>query len=111
MSRKNDMKLKWLGHSSFKITIGNEAFYFDPIRKNKLLGTTLDPKKENNVTAIFISHEHWDHCDDTTVRQLGSMETRIIGPEKALSNLFFPSMSYEFDSFQEKDIHTSCQAR
>ena len=95
--------LTWFGHSTIRVNIGHQRFYFDPIRRNKILRTILEPEKEKNVTAIFISHEHWDHCDDKTVKQLSNLVTRIIGPQEALNNFFFPSMTYEFDTIQEMD--------
>ncbi len=76
----NDIKLEWFGHSSFKMQISGKTLFFDPIRKNKLLETTLNPSSEKDVTSIIVSHEHWDHYDPDTIISLSSSETKIYCP-------------------------------
>ena len=95
------MEITWFGHSSIGVVVGSESLFFDPIRENKMLSTCLKPTRK--ATAIFLSHEHWDHCDDVTVRSIGNLKTKIIGPKKALANLFFPSLTFELESVQEME--------
>jgi len=73
----SDITIEWYGHSVFKMQIAGKTLFFDPVRKNKLLGTTLEPATENNISAIFITHEHWDHYDAETILALSSSETKI----------------------------------
>jgi len=77
---KNSIKLEWFGHSCYRMEIEEELLFFDPMRRNKLLDTTLDPEKEKNVSAIFVSHEHWDHNDSETIMALCNADTQIFCP-------------------------------
>lgn len=61
------MKLKWLGHSSFKLSNGN-VIYFDPYQINE----------EEKADIIFISHGHHDHYSPEDVKKIYKDETNII---------------------------------
>ncbi|MBA3046613.1 MAG: MBL fold metallo-hydrolase [Euryarchaeota archaeon] len=76
----SDVALEWFGHAAFKMQIAGKILFFDPVRKNTLLGTTLEPATENNISAIFISHEHWDHYDADTILALTSPGTKTHFP-------------------------------
>lgn len=103
MSSDNEkIEITWFGHSCFRFEIGNQRFYFDPVRKNKLLGTTLELAKEKNISRIFISHEHWDHYDAETIISLSSPETTVYCPIP-VATVFSCRLSFEADdmnSFQ-----------
>ena len=83
----SDITIEWYGHSVFKMQIAGKTLFFDPLRKNRLLGTTLEPATENNISAIFITHEHWDHYDAETILALSSSETKIYCPLTVASPL------------------------
>jgi L-ascorbate metabolism protein UlaG (beta-lactamase superfamily) len=69
-----------------------------------MLETTLDPGNEKDVTAIVISHDHWDHFDSGTIMGLLSPSTRIYCPENVCSSLYhrmtFEAISH--DNFEER---------
>jgi L-ascorbate metabolism protein UlaG (beta-lactamase superfamily) len=94
ITQKENIELIWFGHSCFKVRVNGTSLFLDPVRKNELLRTTLDPLKENNPTAIFISHEHWDHLDPDTILGLRSPATMIYGPP-AIENPIIHKMTFD----------------
>ncbi|MEE9151041.1 MAG: MBL fold metallo-hydrolase [Thermoplasmata archaeon] len=97
---RSDITLEWFGHSCFRIEIDRMFLYFDPVRKNRLLGTTLEPHYEKKVSAIFVSHEHWDHYDVETILALCSPRTRIYCPKSVAGSLFH-RMTFEVGNLRE----------
>jgi L-ascorbate metabolism protein UlaG (beta-lactamase superfamily) len=60
--------------------MGHTILFFDPVKRNELLRTMLEPERESRPHAIFISHEHWDHCHPDTISSLCSKSTKVHGP-------------------------------
>ena len=56
--------LRWSGCGAFEVRLGDVNFAFDPF----LLGEKLE-KAEPIYDYIFISHEHFDHCQPKSLRQ------------------------------------------
>ncbi len=68
------MKIIWLGHSSFRIEIGDQVLLVDPW----LTGNPMFPQDRRGeaiagATHILVSHGHGDHSADTVglARELG----------------------------------------
>ncbi len=104
------MKLEWFGHSCFKIDIDGVVFFFDPVRRNTLLDTTLDPENEKNVSAIFVSHDHWDHHDSETIMALCNKDTLIYCPPSVALSMS-QRLTFEAENLDEHQrisnmIHT-----
>ena len=59
--------IKWLGHSSFKIT-GDKIIYIDPWKVGE----------EEPGDIILVSHEHFDHCSRSDVQKLSKDDTTIV---------------------------------
>jgi len=59
--------IKWLGHASFKITIG-DTIYIDP----------WEIKEEEKADLILISHSHYDHCSIEDINKLKGLATTIV---------------------------------
>ncbi len=79
------------------------SYFLDPIRRNIMLETTLDPGIEKDITATFISHDHWDHFDCDTILRLLSSDTRIYCPDVVVNSLYH-RMTFEAkspDNFEE----------
>ncbi len=92
--------LKWYGHSCFKVRFDKRSYFLDPIRRNIMLETTLYPDGENEVCAIFISHDHWEHFDWETVLKLSSASTNIYCPVVVAISLYH-KMSFEAKKIEE----------
>jgi L-ascorbate metabolism protein UlaG (beta-lactamase superfamily) len=67
----------WLGHASFYIRIGGKTVLIDPvfgeprfIRKFVEVPNPLE--KIRAVDYVLLSHDHRDHCDETTLRQVAA---------------------------------------
>ncbi|OUS07207.1 hydrolase [Rhodobacterales bacterium 52_120_T64] len=59
------MKIIWLGHSSFRIEIGNQVLLVDPwLTGNPMLPEIVHDEAVNGATHILVSHGHGDHAGD-----------------------------------------------
>jgi L-ascorbate metabolism protein UlaG (beta-lactamase superfamily) len=70
------MRLTKFGHSCVRFDTDGGAFVIDP-------GVFSDPAALDGVDAVFITHQHADHCNDPELRRLleDAPETKIYGPE------------------------------
>ena len=56
------MKITWLGHSSFRIEIGDQILLVDPwLQGNPLFPEERSDEATKGATAILVSHGHGDH--------------------------------------------------
>ncbi len=65
----------WLGHASFYIRSGKKTILLDPVfGKPPLVSTFVDVPspldKTKQVDYVLISHDHRDHCDEKSIRQI-----------------------------------------
>ncbi|MGE4611398.1 MAG: metal-dependent hydrolase [Paracoccaceae bacterium] len=59
------MNIIWLGHSSFRIEIGEQVLLVDPwLTGNPMLPELLHDKAVEGATHILVSHGHGDHSGD-----------------------------------------------
>lgn len=59
------MKIIWLGHSSFRIEIGDQILLVDPwLTGNPVLGQDQHEAAVAGATHILITHGHGDHAAD-----------------------------------------------
>ena len=58
-------------HSSIKISEGGKAFYFDPFKISK---------KTSDADYIFITHDHYDHLDPDSIKNVMNEKTLFICP-------------------------------
>lgn len=71
-------ELIWLGHASYLIHLDGVTILTDPVwldnwalkRQSQL---PIDPEQLRDVDYILISHDHRDHCDENTIKLLGSL--------------------------------------
>mgnify|MGYP002525094374 CR=1 FL=1 len=60
------MNIIWLGHSSFRIEIGNQVLLVDPwLAGNPMLPEFQRDKAISGATHILVSHGHVDHAGDS----------------------------------------------
>ena len=71
-------ELIWLGHASYLLYIAGVTILIDPVwldnwvlKRNSEL--PIIPEQIRNVDYILVSHDHRDHCDEATLKMLGSL--------------------------------------
>ena len=86
------LRVTWFGHSASLVEIGGQNILFDPMlsvdmgplswvtprRYNPLLA--ISPAQLPAITAVVISHDHYDHLDYQTIRQLKDKTQHFIVP-------------------------------
>ena len=70
MKKAVNMKIKWLGHSSFKIT-EKVVIYLDPYKI----------KEKEKADIILISHRHHDHYSPEDIGLISKEDTVIVATE------------------------------
>jgi L-ascorbate metabolism protein UlaG (beta-lactamase superfamily) len=63
--------LEWLGHASFRLTVGRATVYIDPYR----VADGAPP-----ADLILITHGHYDHFSPQDVERLSKRDTWLVGP-------------------------------
>lgn len=88
------MQIEVLNHASIKITSG-KIYYFDPYKIDK---------KMSDADYIFITHDHYDHFDYSSIKNVINESTMLIVPAcleekvKEITNnytIVYPSCNYE----------------
>lgn len=92
------MKIEVLGHASVKLS-ADKIIYFDP----------YDIKEElHDADYIFITHDHYDHYDETSISNIKKDTTKIIVPKclknKANDLVVEPNKEYEVDNIKFETI-------
>jgi len=82
----NGLRITWMGHSSLLIEIDGKRLLTDPVWGERASFTSFaGPKrffpaplaldKLPKLDAIILSHDHYDHLDKPTIKQLVNSET------------------------------------
>ncbi len=71
----NQDGILWLGHAGFFMRLGGLSILTDPIfGKPPFVNTLVDVpsplEKLKKVDYVLVSHDHRDHCDEETLRQI-----------------------------------------
>lgn len=78
-------RITWLGHASFLITTANVTILTDPFLSEyaspvpwagpkRFVGLPIPVDKLPAIDIVIVSHNHYDHLDDQTVRQLSNKQ-------------------------------------
>jgi L-ascorbate metabolism protein UlaG (beta-lactamase superfamily) len=72
-------RLTWLGHASFLVQIDGASLLIDPIFSDRIAGfirrstpAPLPARELPRIDAALISHNHYDHLDAPSVREVGA---------------------------------------
>ena len=91
------MNVRYLGHSSFIVEYAGRTVLFDPwldphpLRMERIVPPALTPQDIVKCDLIFITHEHFDHCDPYSVGVIQSRTlAQVVAPEETLALLDVP---------------------
>lgn len=92
------MKIEILHHATIKLTY-EKVIYLDP----------YDIKEEfHDADYIFITHEHYDHYDEESIKKVRNENTKIVVPkcleEKENDLVVEPNKEYRIDNLSFKTI-------
>lgn len=77
------MKLKWLGHASWKIKAGGKTIYIDP----------YEGDYNEKADIILASHSHTDHCEPSKVKEATGDGTVVVAPADCAEKIGAPVRS------------------
>lgn len=77
------MRLKWLGHASWKLKTGRKIIYIDPYQGDY----------DEEADIILSTHSHTDHCDPSKINKVKVKETVIIAPADCAKKIGSPVKS------------------
>ncbi|MEM1130938.1 MAG: metal-dependent hydrolase [Pseudomonadota bacterium] len=72
------MKITWLGHSGFRIAIGDQILLVDPWLENPLFPEGGHDRAIDGTTHILLSHGHFDHAS-TGVSLARTLDVPVVG--------------------------------
>ena len=118
MSTKQN-SLVWFGHSSYLLRIDSKTILVDPVLSGKISpvpvvagsfpGSDVYRSDElPDIDVLLITHDHWDHLDYKTVRELRPRVGRVIcslGVGEHLEHWGYdPSMITELDWWEDVEV-------
>ena len=85
------LRITWLGHSTSIVEIDGARFLLDPVWSKRsspvpwmgpkrFFEEPIDIDDLPRVDAVIISHDHYDHLDKNTVKQLAQKDVRFVVP-------------------------------
>ena len=77
------MRLKWLGHASWKIKTGGMVIYVDPYQGDY----------DEEADLILASHSHTDHCEPSKFKMVTGDETVVVAPADCAEKIGSPVKS------------------
>ena len=119
LKKKPNGYTSWIGHSSFIINNFDLNIITDPIFSERaspfsffgpkrLIPPAIDYEDLPNIDVIVISHNHYDHLDKKTIKNLNRINPDIIYLVPLKLKKWFQSMGiknvYEFNWWEEKKI-------
>ncbi len=123
MAYKTDLKalptdsdwVVWFGHSSYLFCLGGKRFLVDPLLKPEFpaslmlrpfAGTDIyRPEDLPPIDVLIITHEHWDHMDYATLRDLRTRVKKVVCPLGIADYLRY--WHYSDDQITEMDWYES----
>ena len=82
--------LVWFGHSSYLFCLDGKRYLVDPVLKLELPVTVMmrpfkgtdiySPDDIPDIDVLIVTHEHWDHLDYATLRDLKDKVKHVVCP-------------------------------
>lgn len=90
-AEKGQMKVAWLGHSSSFVQMGEKNILIDPVLTEyaspvsfvgakRFSEIALSCENVPEIDVLFISHDHYDHLDYQTIREIDSKVKNYVLP-------------------------------
>lgn len=87
----DEMKVTWLGHSSSLVQMGEKNIFIDPVLSERsspvgfagpkrFSDIALDAENVPDIDVLFISHDHYDHLDYQTIKDIDSKVSHYVTP-------------------------------
>ena len=80
----------WFGHSSYLFCLGGKRFLVDPVLKPEFPASLMlrpfpgtdiyRPDDLPEIDVLIVTHEHWDHMDYATLRDLRTRVKKVVCP-------------------------------
>jgi len=87
-------RITWLGHSSFLVQLDGVSLLVDPVLGDRMgpagvlsrnVPPALRPEELPHIDASLVSHDHWDHMDVPTLRDVGAPVLAGLGTDAPLA--------------------------
>jgi len=82
--------LVWFGHSSYLFCLDGKRYVVDPVLKSEFPSSLMlkafpgtdiyRPEDLPDIDVLIVTHEHWDHMDYATLRDIRDRVKQIICP-------------------------------
>jgi L-ascorbate metabolism protein UlaG (beta-lactamase superfamily) len=115
---EDQLRVTWLGHSSLLINIDGFKLLTDPVfeKKVSIVGprrfsgeVPLEIAELPEIDAVIVSHDHYDHLNKFSIKQLKSKARRFIVPLGVGTRLkdwgVLENKIVELDWWQEHRLH------
>ena len=86
-----DMTVTWLGHSTSLVQMGERNIFIDPVLSERsspvgfagpkrFSDIALNEENVPEIDVLFISHDHYDHLDYQTIKEIDSKVSHYVTP-------------------------------
>ncbi|MFK7730305.1 MAG: MBL fold metallo-hydrolase [Pseudomonadales bacterium] len=86
----SDLRFIWFGHSTIMLDIGGKRVLFDPVFSRyaspvpftvaRFQPPAVDLEAIGDIDLVLISHNHYDHLDKPTIKQLKKRPVKFLVP-------------------------------
>ena len=117
--------LVWFGHSSYLFCLDGKRYLVDPVLKMEFPVTVMmhpfkgtdiySPDDMPEIDVLIVTHEHWDHLDYATLRDLKDKMKHVVCPLGVAEYLEYwgydPKCITEMDWYEKVDNITCLPTR
>ena len=117
--------LVWFGHSSYLFCLNGKRYLVDPVLKMEFPVTVMmrpfkgtdiySPDDMPDTDVLIVTHEHWDHLDYATLRDLKDKVKHVVCPLGVAEYLEYwgydPKCITEMDWYEKVDNITCLPTR
>ena len=98
LAAASNSSITWLGHAAFIIRIGGKTILTDPylskvagplgLGPSRYVPAPLKPSELPRADVLIVSHNHYDHLDDATIRNYPYKDTTQVVVPTGLASFF-----------------------